>query len=241
MFRCLFLAASAVLTASVPVTVLAQRSGGDAAGAARGVPLPASARSLTVAAGSAATPDANGFIQRWLILEPIPVNGQVTQNAVQTTVKKDYFPDQLTVIPKDGDQVTVGNTNLIWHAMDTKNYNVNLYHFGYMLKKSSANALYWAVTVVNCPEEMHNVRLAIGCNSATVWWVNGQEVIRIYGDRQTVVDDGVSKRITLKKGANVVRCALVNNAGATDFCARFLDSDEKPITGITISTSDAAK
>ncbi len=81
---------------------------------------------------------------------------------------------------------------------------------------------------------MPGVRLAIGSNAASVWWVNGREVIGIYGDRQTVIDDGVSKRLTLKKGPNIVRCAVVNGGGATDFCARFLDKDEKPLKGFTL-------
>ena len=68
---------------------------------------------------------------------------------------------------------------------------------------------------------MPGVRLAIGSNAASVWWVNGKEVIGIYGDRQTVIDDGVSKRLTLKKGPNIVRCAVVNGGGHTDFCAGF--------------------
>jgi hypothetical protein len=85
---------------------------------------------------------------------------------------------------------------------------------------------------------MPNVRLAIGSNASSVWWINGQEVVGIYGDRQTVVDDGVSKRLTLKKGPNVVRCAVINGSGATDFCARFLDSTGKPINGLTISLTD---
>jgi hypothetical protein len=71
-----------------------------------------------------------------------------------------------------------------------------------------------------------------------VWWVNGQEVLGIYGDRQTVVDDGVSKRLTLKKGPNVIRCAVVNAGGATDFCARFLDQNDQPITGLSIRLPD---
>ena len=57
---------------------------------------------------------------------------------------------------------------------------------------------------------MKDVRLAIGSNAASVWWLNGEELIGIYGDRQTVIDDGVSKRIILKKGANVLRAAIVN-------------------------------
>jgi hypothetical protein len=83
---------------------------------------------------------------------------------------------------------------------------------------------------------MPNVRLAIGSNASSVWWVNGQEVAGIYGDIQTVVDDGVSKRLTLKKGPNIIRCAVVNGSGAADFCARLLDNDGKPLKGYTVST-----
>jgi hypothetical protein len=68
--------------------------------------------------------------------------------------------------------------------------------------------------------------------------VNGAEVIGIYNDRQSVIDDGVSKRLTLKKGPNVIRAAIVNAGGATDFCARFLDTDDRPMTGLTINLSD---
>ena len=69
--------------------------------------------------------------------------------------------------------------------------------------------------------------------------MNGKEVIGIYGDRQTVIDDGVSKRLTLNKGPNVVRAAIVNGGGATDFCARFLDAEDKPLKEITVSLGAA--
>jgi cephalosporin-C deacetylase-like acetyl esterase len=189
--------------------------------------------------GNAETaPAADGFIQRWLILEPIPATG-LTDSAVQAEVKKEYFPNQFTVVPHDGDKVVVGDTELTWHAEDTKLYNVNLYHFARALGKPTTNVLFWAVTIVNAPQEMANVRLAIGSNAASVWWVNGQEVIGIYGDRQTVIDDGVSKRLTLKKGPNVIRAAIVNGGGATDFCARFLDAEDRPLKAFTIRLSEA--
>ena len=102
-----------------------------------------------------------------------------------------YFPDQFTVIPHDGDKATVGGAELTWHAVDTLNYNVNLFHFARAQGKKTSDVLFWAVTIVNCPREMRDVRLSIGSNAASVWWVNGKEVIGIYGDRQTVIDDGV--------------------------------------------------
>jgi len=199
------------------------------------------APSLMRPASAEKAPNADGFIQRWLILEPIRSNTALTDNAVKETVRKEYFPNQFSVIPRDGDKVTVGGEELTWHAVDTKAYNVNLYHFAYARNKPTSFVLFWAVTIVNCPKDVRDVRLAIGSNAASVWWVNGQEVIGIYGDRQTVIDDGVSKRLTLKKGPNIVRCAVINGGGATDFCARFLDAQEEPLKGFTLSVGDNAK
>ena len=66
----------------------------------------------------------------------------------------------------------------------------NLFHFARALGKPTSDVLFWAVTTVRAPQEMRGVRLAIGSNAASVWWVNGQEVVAIFGDRQTVIDDG---------------------------------------------------
>ena len=45
----------------------------------------------------------------------------------------------------------------------------------------------------------------------------------------------MSKRLTLKKGPNVIRAAIINAGGATDFCARFLDENGDAVKGITVS------
>ena len=192
---------------------------------------------LTTPTTTEKAPNTDGFIQRWLVLEPIAANG-VTDNAVQSLVKKEHFPNQFTVVPRDGDKVSTGSAELTWHAVDTLNYNVNLFHFARTQTKKTSDVLFWAVTIINSPREMKDVRLAIGSNAASVWWVNGKEVIGIYGDRQTVIDDGVSKRLTLNKGQNVIRAAIVNGGGATDFCARLLDADDKPIKDITASLGE---
>ncbi len=197
------------------------------------------------AASGAKAPDPNGFMQRWLLLEPIRVevrsNQQLTDSFVQTALKKEYFPNQLTVVPRDGDKVTVGEVELTWHALDAKDYNVNLYHFAVGAGKPAFNAVYWAVTVVHCPQEIRNVRLAVGSNSASIWWVNGKEVIDLYGDRHMLPDDGISRRLTLNKGANIVRGAVINSPGLSNMCARFLDAEDRPLKGFTLSAGEAGK
>jgi hypothetical protein len=231
MLRNIRMTALVVLAGSAIMTIAA------AAGCA--ARSPASSPTRPVSAEKAL--NAAGFIQHWFILEPIRVNGRLTDSAVQAAVKKEYFPNQFTGIPHDGDRVTVSGAELTWHAVDSNEYNINLYYFAYGLGKPTSNVLFWAVTIVHCPQDMPGVRLAIGSNAASVWWVNGKEVIGIYGDRQTVIDDGVSKRLTLRKGPNIVRCAVVNGGGATDFCARFLDGQDKPLKGFMVSTGDAGR
>jgi hypothetical protein len=204
--------------------------------AAQSVPVvPTIVRPVTAAKPAG----ANGFLQRWLILEPIAVPGQLTDSAVRATVSREYFPGQLTGIPKHGDTVMVDGKPLQWHGIDTTRYNVNLFHFAAGLKKPTSNILFWVVTVVRATREVPDVRLAIGSNAGSVWWLNGREVITLFNDRQTVIDDGVSKRLTLKKGVNVIRAAIINAGGATDFCARFLDADARPITGLVVDLAAA--
>src|SRR6185295_19737456 len=79
------------------------------------------APTLSRPASPETAPMADGFIQRWLLLEPTAAVG-LTDSAVQAAVKKEYFRDQLTVIPHDGDTVTVGDAQLTWHAVDTSLY-----------------------------------------------------------------------------------------------------------------------
>lgn len=49
-----------------------------------------------------------------------------------------------------------------------------------------------------------------------------------------VMDEGVSRRLTLKKGMNIIRGAVINGPGMSDFCVRFLDEEGKPVRNIKL-------
>ncbi|MES2277220.1 MAG: acetylxylan esterase [Bacteroidota bacterium] len=194
---------------------------------------------FTVATASKKTPNADGFLQRWLLLEPINKPNRSNTVFTDTYLSKvfavEYFPNQFTVIPKDGEKVKVGEQELAWHALETPNFNVKLFRFAYGLRKQTYGVLFWAVTIVNSPREMKNVRLAVGSNGASIWWLNGMEALMLPGDRRMVMDDGVSTRLTLNKGANIIRGAVINGPGLSDFCVRFLDESGAPIKDLIIS------
>jgi hypothetical protein len=198
---------------------------------------------FTPASASPKVPDADGFLQRWLLLEPInkPNRGNTvfTDSYVRNAFNAEYFPNQFSVIPKDGDKVTVGNQDLVWHALDSSPFNVNLFRFADGVNKQTYGVIFWAVTIVNSPREVKNVRLGVGSNSASMWWLNGKEAVDLFGDRRMVMDDGVSKRLTLNQGRNVIRGAVINGPGLSNFCVRFIDENGEPIKDLTLSLENS--
>ena len=185
------------------------------------------------------SPDSEGFIQRWLLLEPIDKpnrsNTVFTDSYIREAFATEYFSNQFTVLPKDGDKVKVGKQKLAWHALDSKLFNVKLFRFASGLKKQVYGVLFWVVTVIECPEDMENIRMSVGSNSASMWWLNGEEAVILSGDRRMVKDDCLSRRLTLKKGKNIIRGAIINGPGMSDFCVRFLNENGTPVNNITIS------
>ncbi len=194
---------------------------------------------FTPASAAKKAPNAKGFIQRWLMLEPVKKdiarNNIFTDNYLRTAFSTDNFSPDYTTVPKKGETINVGNQQLKWYALDSKAFNVNLYHFTYALNKPKFGILVWLVTVVNCPEEIKNVRLAAGCNSGSMWWLNGQEALLLSGDRDMIADNGTSPRLTLKKGKNIIRGAVINGPGMANFCVRFIDEKGSPIKGFGIT------
>lgn len=194
----------------------------------------------TQAAAEPAVPEFDGFIRRWTLLEPIAKsfssNAMLTDDFLSEVMAQEYFKDQYTLIPVDGSKVKYGKTNLVWHALDSKKYFVNLLRFAEGLGKEYFQQMYWAVTIIDCEQDIENVRLAGGANSGAVWYLNGEEVLRLTNDRDLIVDDCASKRLTLKKGRNILRGAVLNGQGMATFCLRFLDESGEPVTNYTVSS-----
>lgn len=194
----------------------------------------------TPATAEPAAPDFDGFIRRWTILEPIAKtfssNAMLTDNFLSEVMTETYFKDQFTLIPVDGQKVKYGKTNLVWHALDSKLFFVNLLRFAEGLGKEYFQQMYWAVTIIDCDQDIPDVRLSGGANSGAVWYLNGEEVLRLTNDRDLIVDDCASKRVTLNKGRNILRGAVLNGQGMATFCLRFLDESGEPVTNYTISS-----
>ncbi len=169
-----------------------------------------------------ATPNADGFIGRWLMLEPIDKpnrsNTVFTDSYIREAFNKEYFPGQATEFPKAGQKVKVGKQTLKWYSLDSNLFNVKLFRFATGLEKQYYGVLFWVVTAIDCEEDIKDVRMSVGSNSASMWWLNGEEAVILSGDRRMVMDDCMSKRLTLKKGRNIIRGAIINRPRMSELC-----------------------
>lgn len=174
-----------------------------------------------------------------MLLDPVSKPNRSNQGFTGTYVRdafaKAALPGKADAFPKDGQKITIGTEKLEWHALDAQLFDAKLYYFATAYGKQPYGAIYWATTVVEVDADMPNVHLAVGSNSASQWWVNGQEQVLLFGDRRMVADDGVSPALTLKKGRNIIRGAVINGPGLSDFCVRFVDDAGRPLTGIKIA------
>ena len=140
----------------------------------------------------------------------------------------------MDILPKNGQKVKSGQQTLAWHALESENYNIKLFRFAERWGQQTYGSLFWAVTIIDCDEDIPNVRLAVGSNGASMWWLNGEEALLLEGDRRMVEDDGVSPRLTLKKGRNILRGAVINGPGLSDMCIRFIDEKGNPVKNYSI-------
>ena len=133
---------------------------------------------------------------------------------------------------------TVKDT-LEWHSVDSKLFNIKLIRFaqGTSNGQKRYGLIFNAFTVINCEQDIPNVRLAAGSNASSIWWLNGEKVLTLQADRRMVADDGMSKRITLKKGKNLVRAAVINGPGMSDMCMRFYNEDGTILKNYTITNN----
>ena len=230
-------------------------------------------------AAGMARPDDEGFIRRWSILEPISKPNRTNTVFVDTYLDEvfahEYFRGQMTAIPYDRQsveaeyenvemprdyrqqfdpsqvKVTHGTETLWWHKLDCKASNIKLMRFGEYYRQRLYGVIYWVVTTIHVEEDLQDVRLSVGSNSASKWWIQDcvskkpntldvlpattREVLTLSGDRRMVADDGMSLRLSLPKGDYVVRGAIINGPGMSDFCVRLIGADGKPVVnGVTI-------
>ena len=174
-------------------------------------------------------PDAEGFIRNWLVLAPIPIEGDQGAGEIDREIVK----GEASLTPKAGEKVTIGpGQEVTWTAHQTSDFFIDfLESFG---KTRGEYVAGYAVAYITAPEDM-KVTLALSSNDQGKAWLNGTEVIKFIDTR--VLDKDTDKAdVTLTKGQNVLVLKVVNEVNNWQGCARFLQGST-PVKTLQISTS----
>lgn len=174
--------------------------------------------------------DAEGFVQKWLILAPFPL-GSTESGA--GGLDREVVKDEAKLKPRAGDKVKVDGKEFEWKEQLSKDY---LLDFNMFLGKEHPEAIGYAVVYIDAPAEM-KVKLKTGSDDQCKVWLNGKEVVKCDKERPPAKDQDVVE-VTLKKGSNAVVAKVVNVTVGWAFCLRFTDKDDKPVTTLKVKTAE---
>jgi len=174
--------------------------------------------------------DSDGFVQQWLVLAAIPLKDGEDGAA---GLGREAVADEAKLKPKAGDKVKAGDKELAWKAYAAKDH---LLDFNGHLGAQTEDAIGYAVTYVTAPADV-TVKMKTGSDDQCKVWLNGAEVFK-FADARAADKDQDTTEVKLKKGVNVLVVKVVNEKIDWSFCVRFVDSDDKPVAGLTAKASE---
>jgi hypothetical protein len=186
---------------------------------------------LAMAADDKSGLDGEGFIQRWLVLAPIPL---AENESGSDAVDKQQVKDEAKLKPKAGDKTAAGGKELAWKEHTASDH---LLDFNGLLGAQTEDSVAYAVTYIVAPEEMKGVKMKTGSDDQLKVWLNGKEVFK-FAEPRAADKDQDSNDVTLQKGVNVLVAKVVNEKVDWSLCVRFTDKDDKPITTLKAKTSE---
>jgi hypothetical protein len=172
--------------------------------------------------------DNEGFIRTWLVLAPIPIEG----DSGMAEIDHEFIKGEGAVTPKPGEQVKVDLDMKTWTAHQAPDYFIDfLQAFG---KSRGEYVAAYAVAYVIADADTP-ATLALSTNDQGKAWLNGKPVFK-FSETRTLEKDTDKVDVTLNKGQNVLVLKVVNEVNNWQACARFLKNGA-PLTGLKIQTA----
>lgn len=181
-------------------------------------------------------PDADGFIQDWLVLAPIFYQG--LWPAGEEELDRSVVPGEATLKPKAGDAVKVADASLTWKEAKASDYGLDL--AAATDTKETKHKLGFAVTYLVAEAPVKGVRLRVGSNDLAKFYFNGKPVIRSNKVRALGKDQNAAL-VDLKKGVNVLTAKVINDETRWQVAARLVEAGGKPVPNLKVASTPDGK
>ena len=172
--------------------------------------------------------DADGFIRNWLVLAPIPIEGDSGAGEID----HEFLKGEGMLTPKPGEQVKVDLDMKTWTEHQAPDFYIDfLQGFG---KARGEYVAAYAVAYVIADADTP-ATLALSTNDQGKAWLNGKPVFK-FSETRTLEKDTDKTDVTLNKGQNVLVLKVFNEVNNCHACARFLKNGA-PLTGLKVQTT----
>jgi hypothetical protein len=169
-------------------------------------------------------PQAQGFIQRWLLLLPLPFSASDEQ-----ALERQQVLDEAHIRPRPGARFQGSEKELIWREHRSPKGVVD---FNAVAGRVAEQSVAYAVCYLASDQAREDLWLQVGSDDQAKVYLNGREIYQYPWGRGLVGLDTVGP-LALKKGTNVLVFKVVNLGGNWEGCVRLVDEACRPAQGLT--------
>jgi hypothetical protein len=173
------------------------------------------------------SPHAQGFIQTWLLLLPLPLaSGEEGAQALD----RQQLAGEASLQPRPGERVMVGDRPLLWQEYRSPKAVVNLHA---ALGRVAERSVAYAVCYIESDQARDDLWLQVGSNDHSKVYLNGREIYRPRLPRSFFWVDTVGP-VALRRGINVLLFKVVNAPEGGQCGARLVEESGWPAQGIRV-------
>jgi hypothetical protein len=170
---------------------------------------------------------AQGFLQTWLLLSPLPfAPGETGAQALD----RPQLPGEASLRPQPGERVTAGGQPWLWQEHRSPKAVVD---FNAVLGRVVERSVAYAVCYLESDRARDGLWLQLGSDDQAKVYLNGREVYQVRLHRNLGALDTVGP-VGLKRGINVLVFKVVNETGKWEGCARLVDDAGRPAQGLRV-------
>jgi WD40 repeat protein len=171
---------------------------------------------------------APGFIKDWLLLAPLPL--EAPRPSAAEGLEREQYPGESSLRPRAGERVRVGDREWVWQVHHA---DAPVLDFNRLVGQLTEDCVAYAVCYVVSETERNDLLLQVGSDDMAKVYLNGQEVYKFSRAHSLTVLDPIGP-VDLRKGTNVLVLKVVNTFGDWEGCARFVDREGNPVSGLRV-------
>jgi WD40 repeat protein len=172
-------------------------------------------------------PKAQGFVQDWLVLAPLP--WAAGENGAQA-LDREQIPEEARLRPRAGERVRVGGQELLWQKHRSPEAGLN---FNAVLGRVTEHSGAYAVCYLETDRPRDDLWLQVCSDDQSKVYLNGRQAYEYRLQRGPEFLDTVGP-VTLRQGTNVLVFKVVNEAYGWEGFVRLVDDTGRPAEGIRV-------